>query len=114
MVRVAGRKAHIRVKGLPVMELRCKTPLPPSESLKAIRVTRHPTGVYAALSYEVEQEPPPWPRKGLDAVGIDMGVNKRGALSNGEFIEPVQGDREREQRLQRKLSRAQGGARIRH
>lgn len=110
MARVAGTKAHIRIKGLPVMELRCKTPLPPSESLKAIRITRHPTGVYAALSYEVEQEPLPRVRKRADAaVGIDMGVNKRGALSNGEFIEPVEADREREQRLQRKLSRAQGG-----
>lgn len=110
MVRVAGTKAHIRIKGLPSMELRCKTPLPPSESLKAIRITRHPTGVYAALSYEVEQEPLPRVRKRADAaVGIDMGVNKRGALSNGEFIEPVEADRERERRLQRKLSRAQGG-----
>lgn len=110
MVRVAGTKAHIRIKGLPSMELRCKTPLPPSESLKTIRITRHPTGVYAALSYEVEQEPLPRVRKRADAaVGIDMGVNKRGALSNGEFIEPVEADREREQRLQRKLSRAQGG-----
>ena len=49
MVRVAGTKAHIRIKGLPVMELRCKTPLPPSETLKAIRITRYPIGVYAAL-----------------------------------------------------------------
>ena len=109
MVRVAGTKAHLRIKGLPVMELRCKRPLPPSESLKAIRITRYPTGVYAALSYEVEQEPLPRPRKGLDAVGVDMGVNKRGALSNGEFIDPVQGGREREKKLQRKLSRAHGG-----
>lgn len=110
MVRVAGTKAHIRIKGLPAMELRCKTPLPPSESLKAIRITRYPIGVYASLSYEVEQEPLPRVRKRADAaVGIDMGVNKRGALSNGEFIEPVEADREREQRLQRKLSRAQGG-----
>lgn len=85
MVRVAGTKAHIRIKGLPGMELRCKTPLPPSESLKAIRITRYPIGVYASLSYEVEQEPLPPVRKRADAaVGIDMGVNKRAALSNGE------------------------------
>ena len=110
MVRVKGAKAHIHIKGLPVMELRCKTPLPPSESLKAIRITRYPTGIYASLSYEVEQEPLPWPRKGLEAVGIDMGVNKRAALSNGEFIEPAQADREREKKLQRKLSRAKRGS----
>lgn len=109
MVRVAGTKAHIRVKGLPAMEMRCKAPLPPSASLKAIRITRYPIGVYASLSYEIEQEPLPWPRKGLEAVGIDMGVNKRAALSTGERVPPVHADREREKRLQRRASRAQGG-----
>lgn len=110
MVRVAGTKAHIRVKGLPAMEMRCKTPLPPSESLKAIRITRYPIGVYASLSYEIEQEQAPWPRKGLDAVGIDMGVNKRAALSTGERVEPVRADREHKKRLQRELSRAKKGS----
>ena len=109
MVRVAGTKAHIRVKGLPAMEMRCKTPLPPSASLKAIRITRYPIGVYASLSYEIEQEQAPWPRKGLEAVGIDMGVNKRATLSTGERVAPVHADREREKRLQRRASRAQGG-----
>lgn len=109
MVRQAGMKARIRVKGLPAMEMRCKAPLPPGESLKAIRITRYPTGVYASLSYEIEQEPAPWPREGLEAVGIDMGVNKRATLSTGEYIEPVRADREREKRLQRALSRAKGG-----
>ena len=109
MVRVAGTKAHIRVKGLPAMEMRCKAPLPPSESLKAIRITRYPIGVYASLSYEIEQEQAPWPRKGLEAVGIDMGVNKRATLSTGERVAPVHADREREKRLQRRASRAQGG-----
>lgn len=108
MVRVAGTKAHIHVKGLPAMEMRCKAPLPPSASLKAIRITRYPIGVYASLSYEIEQEPLPWPRKGLDAVGIDMGVNKRATLSTGERVPPVRADREK--RLQRKLSRAKKGS----
>ena len=110
MVRVAGTKAHIRVKGLPAMEMRCKTPLPPSESLKAIRITRYPIGVYASLSYEIEQEQAPWPRKGLEAVGIDMGVNKRATFSTGERVPPVRADRQREKRLQRKLSRAKKGS----
>ena len=109
MVKQVGTKAHIRVKGLPAMEMRCKTPLPPSESLKAIRIKRYPTGVYASLSYEIEQEQAPWPRKGLEAVGIDMGVNKRATLSTGERVAPVRADREREKRLQRKASRAQDG-----
>ena len=37
------RKAHIRVKGLPPIELRLKRPLPPSGSLKSLRLVQTAT-----------------------------------------------------------------------
>ena len=38
------RKAHIRVKGLPPIELRLKRPLPPSGSLKSLRLVQRANG----------------------------------------------------------------------
>ena len=46
MVKVAvdGRKAYVRIKGLPVLELRLKRPLPSSEALKSLRLVKQPNG----------------------------------------------------------------------
>ena len=96
MVKVSedGRKAYIRVKGLPVIELRLRRPLPPSEHLKTLRLVKRPTGWYADLGFKVEKEPLPANDR---AVGIDLGVNNRMALSDGTFIDrrPSVGRRKR-------------------
>ena len=86
MVKVSedGRRAYVRVKGLPVVELRLKRPLPPSEQLKTLRLVKRPIGWYVDLGYEVEREELP---ASDVAVGIDVGVNNRIALSDGRMIE---------------------------
>ena len=86
MVKVSadGRKAWVRIKGLPAIELRLKRPLPSSEHLKAIRIVRRPVGVYVDLVYEVEHKHLP---ESPHAVGLDFGVNVRIATSDGELID---------------------------
>ena len=81
--REEGRKAHIRIKGLPALELRLKRPLPDSENLVNLRLVKRPNGWYADLTYRVNKEP--LPPNGM-SVGLDMGVNHRIALSTGQFI----------------------------
>ena len=39
-----GHKAHIRIKDLPVLELRLKRPLPDSEALRSLRLVQRPNG----------------------------------------------------------------------
>ena len=79
-----GRKARIAVKGLPAIQLRLKRPLPSSQDLKSLRLVRRPSGWYADLTYAVQKEalaPCNY------AVGIDLGVNNRLALSTGEMVQ---------------------------
>ena len=85
MVKVSadGRKAYVRVKGLPVIQLRLRRALPASEGLRSLRIVRRPTGVSVDLGYAVEREP--WPANDA-AVGLDFGVNNRIATSDGEMI----------------------------
>ena len=106
-VRSDGKKAHVRIKGLPVMELRLKRPLPPSEALKSLRLVKRANSWYADLTYAVEKEPLP-PRE--DAVGLDMGVNNRIALSTGEMVERREVNRTREARLRQLVSRKARGS----
>ena len=108
MIEVGGDKAHVRIKGLAPMKLRCKDGLPDSRNLKSIRITRYPVGVYISLTYavEVETEQPPSDK----VVGIDVGIRSRLALSNGEFIERRTVDRRKVRRMQRKGSRCKRGS----
>lgn len=106
-VRTDGRKAHIRVKGLPVLELRLKRPLPSSEKLKALRLVLRPNGWYADLTYQVEKEPLPLKS---EQVGLDWGVNNRIALSNGLMVERRAVDRTRENVLREAVSRKARGS----
>ena len=106
-VQVAGRKAHIRIKGLPVLELRLKRPLPPSEALKSLRLVKRPNGWYADLAYAVDKEPLP-PCE--DPVGLDMGVNNRIALSTGEMVGRREIDRTLETRLRQSVARKRKGS----
>ena len=102
-----GRKAHIRIKGLPVIELRLKPPLPPSKDLKSLRLVKRANGWYADLVYSVERESlPPC----SSAVGIDLGVNDRLALSTGEMVERREFGRTREAGLRQQVSRRGKGS----
>ena len=63
--------------------MRLKRPLPSSQDLKSLRLVRRPSGWYADLTYAVQKEalaPCNY------AVGIDLGVNNRLALSTGEMV----------------------------
>ena len=109
MVKVApdGHKAHIRIKGLPVLELRLKRPLPPSTDLKSLRLVKTANGWYADLVYAVAKEPlPPCG----SAVGLDVGVNNRLALSTGEMVKRREVDRTRETVLRQQVSRRKKGS----
>ena len=100
-----GLRAWIKVKGLPTIKLKSKRPLPPPDDIKSLRIIRKPIGVYVDLVYEIERDPLPPVEL---AVGIDAGVSKRLALSDGSHIEGRKLDRRRQRRLQRRLSRSEG------
>ena len=103
MVKVAvdGRKAYVRIKGLPVLELRLKRPLPSSEALKSLRLVKQPNGWYADLTYAVDKEPLP---SCENPVGLDMGVNNRIALSTGEMVGRREVDRTLEAQLRQSVA----------
>ena len=84
MVKKRKRGYAIRPKGFPTIRLFPSRPLPAGCPLKALRIVRKPNRVYVDLVYEVEKEPLPACQS---AVGIDLGVRKRAALSTGERIE---------------------------
>lgn len=86
MLRVSSdeRKAWVRVKGLPSIEIRTKRPFPSPSAIKSLRIVWQPTGVWVDLVFEVEREPLPALKS---AVGVDMGISDRMALSTGEVIE---------------------------
>ena len=112
MVKISpdGRKAYIRIKGLPVIELRFQRPLPDSEQLRSLRIVDRPNGLTVDLVYEAEKEPLP---PTSSTVGIDLGVNQRLTLSDGNTVEPQQLDRRRERRLHRDVSRCRKGSNTR-
>ena len=112
MVRTSpdGRRAHIHVKGLPTVELRLKRELPPAAQLRSLRLVFRAGKLYVDLTYAVEQEALP---SGAPAVGIDLGVNQRLALSDGTLVEGRIPDRRRERRLRRAVSRCRKGSRRR-
>ena len=95
-VREDGLKAWVKVKGLPTIEVRPSRPLPSAECLKSLRLVSRRVGIMSArdggkdkltwdvdLGFRVEREPLPVEKR---AVGIDMGVTDRLALSTGELI----------------------------
>lgn len=102
-----GRKAYIRIKGLPVIEMRLKRELPPSTSLKSLRITVRPTGLTVDMAFSVERQPLPATGR---SVGIDLGVNNRLALSDGQMVEGRQVNRTWERQLRQAVSRSQKGS----
>ena len=101
-----GKRAYIKIKGLPTITLRTKRLLPDGKP-KTLFITKRPCGFVVSMAFEVE------PATGTPPdtqVGIDMGVSKRLTLSDGSSIEPRKHDRSRENRLRRKVSRAKKGS----
>ena len=95
-VRADRMKVWVKVKGLPVVEVRTSRPLPPADCLKSLRLVSRRVDVHSTaaggndklawdvdLVFRVERELLPVENQ---AVGIDMGVTDRLALSNGELI----------------------------
>ena len=108
MVKPDRRGYAVRVKGLPVVRIRTRRELPPSEDLKSIRITFRGRRVSVSLVYAVDLEPLP---HNPARVGLDMGVISRITASDGEKIERRSVDREDIARKQRRLSVCRKGSR---
>ena len=90
-------KGVVRIKGLPALRFKCAR-IPGGQQPKDIKITLKPNGkVWLSMSFEfdadavsVKKDGDPRPRRGLPTapVGVDMGVNKRAALSCGEQVLP--------------------------
>lgn len=91
----------IKIKGLPTIRLQPHRQLPDAKCIKAIRIVRYPTAIYVDLTFEVDKSPL---APSHESVGIDVGVEKRVALSNGKFVERRVINRTHELRLQQKMS----------
>ena len=100
---------HLSIKGLPRIKFKVKRELPPSENLQSISIVRRGRRVDVNLTYKVDLEP--LPSQSGKAVGIDMGVTDRMALSTGETYDRRVVDREDIAKKQRRLARCQKGSR---
>lgn len=56
MVNERDGRWVVKVKGLPIMRIRPRREIPPSEDLKTLTITLKPTGAYVSMTYEVERE----------------------------------------------------------
>ena len=101
-----GRRAYVKIKGLPTLTLRTKRPLPEGKP-KTLMISRRATGYVVSMAFAVEC--PALPESDTQ-VGIDMGVNERMTLSTGETLERRVHDRRRERRLRRRVARARKGS----
>ena len=108
MVKPDRRGYAVRVKGLPVIRIRTRRELPPSENLKSIRITFKGRRVSVSLVYAVDLEPLP---HNPARVGLDMGVLSRITTSDGEKIERRRVERDEIKRKQRRLSACRKGSR---
>ena len=101
-----GRRAYIRIKGLPTLTLRTKRHLPDGKP-KTLMISRRATGYVVSMAFAVER--PTLPESNTQ-VGIDVGVNERLTLSTGERLARRVYDRRRERRLRRRVARAKKGS----
>ena len=108
MVKPDKRGYAVRIKGLPVIRIRTRRDLPPSEDLKTIRITFRGRRVSVSLVYAVEVDPLPF---SAARVGLDMGVLARITTSEGEKIERRRVDRDEIKRKQQRLSACRKGSR---
>ena len=113
MVRMSqdGKRAKIAVKGLPIVKVRVRLPLPDAKHLKKIALTRRGRRLTANLTYALDSLPAPQPPL-VDAAGIDLGVTDRIVASDGLVI-PAADDRPHRRRLrvlQRRMARRRKGS----
>ena len=97
-----GKRLFLKINGLPRLMLKTGRRGVPEGKLTAVRLTRKDCGITASLTFAVEKEP--LPTTGA-MVGIDVGVRKLIATSDGEIIEPFPTDDPVGRGLQRRLSR---------
>ena len=108
MVKRVGDRHAIKIKGLPTIRLRRSLELPDAGSLKALTITRRGRRLFVNLTYAVERGSLP---RSDAAVGIDMGVSDRMALSTGEALRRRQKPNGKLRRSQQRLSRCRKGSR---
>ena len=105
MVKDRGNYYAIRVRGLPEIRLR-KGLMLPENTLKALTITLRGRRIFVNLTYEVKL--PALPASDA-AVGMDMGVSDRLALSNGETVRRRNKPNAKLRRAQRRLSGCKKG-----
>ena len=105
MVKPRGDYCAIRIKGLPEIWLRKGLALPEGAP-KALSITLRGRRLFINLTYDIEQATLP---RSDAAVGIDMGVYDRLALSNGERVGRRRKPNKHLARMQRRLSGCKKG-----
>ena len=105
MVKRRGRYHYLRIVGLPEIRLRKGLGLPEGAP-KALTITLRGRRLFVNLIYAVEREALP---RCDAAVGIDMGVSDRLALSDGERVGRRRKPNKKLLRAQRRLSRCKKG-----
>ena len=106
MVKPRGSYCAIRIKGLPEIRLRKGLNLP-EDVPKALTITLRGRRLFVNLTYEVELATLP---ESEAAVGVDMGVSDRLALSNGEHVGRRRKPNAKLRRAQRRLSTCKRGS----
>ena len=85
-LQIHGRFASIHIKGLPSIRFKLRRPLPPGQP-EFVRITKTPARIVVSLTYSVTA-PAPADTTPQRPVGLDVGVRKLLALSNGVIIPP--------------------------
>ena len=106
MVKPRGSYCAIRIKGLPEIRLRKGLNLP-EDVPKALTITLRGRRLFVNLTYEGELATLP---ESEAAVGVDMGVSDRLALSNGEHVGRRRKPNAKLRRAQRRLSTCKKGS----
>ena len=101
-----GKRANIKLAGLPRIEIKLKGPLPEGQP-KALKITRKERGLTVSLTYAVEKKPLS-PTGAM--VGIDRGVHSLIATSNYEVVAGIKKNHKLRRRLRRKLARQRQAA----
>ena len=102
-------KSYIKIKGLPILNFKTKRLLPEGTP-KTLVLTKRPTGWFVSMSFKVEKD---LLSKTDKLIGIDMGVNKRIALSDGTKVKQRRVDERKKKRLQRSIARCKKGSNTR-
>ena len=108
MVKKRERGHVVRIKGMPTLRLKRRIELPSSTNLKTITITKRGRRLWVNLAYAVEHEPL---QPNNSAVGLDMGVLDRVALSTGERLGRRRKPNYKLKRAQQRMSRCRKGSR---